>query len=318
MAEMSHLLHPRLRAEVCLDRTAAGDAGFQHAIRRTLGRLNGEIVLDDLLRAEPSLPREEVENLLRSLDRAGLIDDDAPVAFLAGSEVILELEEIVEDHCATTIYQNPFWQACLAAQKPGDLPQHLVVGMIIENWHFLFRESYFDAPVLSYVANTEVRLLLNQFFSEEYGHDEILLQALEFAGLSRDDMRDAVPLPQTMGLCNALAYWAHSDPLFFFSTLGLLEGQALKQDSFIDACERAGLPDGLVRPLKVHANINIGKAHGNLTRAIFQQIPVIDRATVARLKRQTRLFVELYNDFYTGIWRHYGSADAPLRRVSSL
>lgn len=315
MSDITLPVRPHLIAQVAL--AGAGEAAFGHAIERTLGRLDGQNGLDDLMRAEPSLPGEDVKNLLASLDRAGLIDDATPPACQTGSEVILELEEIVEAHCATTIYRNPFWQACLAAQAPGDLPEHLVIGMIIENWHFLFRESYFDAPVLSYVPNTAVRLLLNEFFSEEYGHDEILLQALACAGLSRDDMRDAIPLPQTMALCNALAYWAHTDPLFFFSTLGLLEGQALKQDSFIDACERSGVDDGLVGPLKVHANINIGKAHGNLTRAIFKEIGVIDPATVARLKRQTHLFVELYDDFYTGIWRHYSAAPA-LRRVSAL
>lgn len=297
---------------------AQGDDLFRQAILRTLDRLDGDASLDQLVRAEPQLPRQDIDRLLQSLDRAGLIDDAAPVAFRPGSEVILELEEIVEQHCALTIYRNPFWQACLAVQGAGDLPEKLAIGMVIENWHFLFRESYFDAPVLSYVPNTAVRLLLNEFFSEEYGHDDILMRALNFVGLSREDMRDAIPLPGTMGLCNALAHWAHSDPLFFFATLGLLEGQTLKQDSFIDACERAGLPDGLVGPLKIHANINIGKAHGNLTRAIFQQIPVIDTATVARLKRQARLFVELYDDFYTGVWRHYMSDETLLRRVSDL
>ncbi|MGB7196627.1 MAG: iron-containing redox enzyme family protein [Collimonas pratensis] len=319
MTEMSSALHPRLISDVRLADANAGDEPFQQAIRRTLGRLNGGIPLHDLVNAEPSLPPQDIKALLRSLDHAGLIDDDAPVTGRCGHEVILELEDIVESHCSATLFQNPFWQACLAARNPGDLPEKLVIGMIIENWHFLFRESYFDAPVLSYVPNTAVRLLLNQFFSEEYGHDEILLRALNFAGLSREDMRDAIPLPATMGLCNALAYWAHSDPLFFFSTLGLLEGQALKQDSFIDACERAQLPAGLVKPLKIHADINIGKGHGNLTRAIFQEIPMIDEATVARMKRQTRLFVELYDDFYTGIWRHYGSSEPLLlRRVSQL
>lgn len=315
MTEIPPPVRPHLIGQVAL--AGAGETALGHAVARTLARLDGKTGLDDLIRAEPALLREDMNNLLASLDRAGLIDDATPPAFHTGSNVILELEEIVEAHCAATIFRNPFWQACLAAQHPGDLPDHLVVGMIIENWHFLFRESYFDAPVLSYVPNTAVRRLLNQFFSEEYGHDEILLQALSFAGISRDDMRDAIPLPQTMALCNALAYWAHTDPLFFFCTLGLLEGQALKQDSFIDACERTGVADGLVDPLKVHANINIGKAHGNLTRAIFKQIEVIDPATVARLKRQTHLFVELYDDFYTAIWRHYSAAPA-LRRVSAL
>jgi len=318
MSENMTLLRPRIRAGVRLNGADAGDAMFGEAILRTMARMDGGATLDDLAHAEPALPRQDLVSLVQSLDHAGLIDDDAAVQFYTGSEVILELEEIVEDHCKETIFRNPFWEACMAAQQPGELPEKLAIGMVIENWHFLFRESYFDAPVLSYVANTEVRLLLNQFFSEEYGHDEILMRALNYVGLSRDDMRDAIPLPGTMGLCNALAHWAHSEPLFFFATLGLLEGQTMKQDSFIDACERAGLPDGLVGPLKIHANINIGKAHGNLTRAIFKEIPVIESATVARLKRQARLFVELYDDFYTGVWRYYTSDQPILRRVSEL
>jgi hypothetical protein len=111
---------------------------------------------------------------------------------------------------------------------------------------------------------------------------------------------------------------AHNDPLFFFTTLGLLEGQGLKKDSFIEACERARLSDAFVEPLRAHSNINIGANHGNLTREIFKYIPALDSASVARLRRQTTLFVEVYDHFYNGVWRYYTS-DAPLlRRVSDL
>lgn len=311
---------PRLLAEVHLRDISitGGDARIRAALERTLSSLDGHMSIAEVAHDSAALSQTELEDLVRSLDRAGLIDDEAPVAFQTGSEVILEIEELVEDYCTTTLFQNPFWRTCLAASQRGDLPERLAVGMIIENWHFLFRESYFDAPVLSYVPNTKVRLLLNQFFSEEYGHDEILLKALNFAGLTREDMRDAIPLPETMGLCNALAHWAHSDPLFFFTTLGLLEGQGNKRDSFIDACEKSGLPEGLVGPLKIHSNINLGSAHGNLTRLIFKELPVIDDTTASRLKRQARLFVDLYDSFYTGVWRYYMS-DAPLlRRASQL
>ena len=306
---------PRLVTDVTLrDGTGpAIDDSTRAAIERTLGRLDGSLTLSAIVQAEPSLPGAQIEELVDSLDRAGLIDDDAPVEFRSGAEVILEIEDLVEEHCAATIYQNPFWTACLAATRPGDLPEKLVIGMIIENWHFLFRESYFDAPVLSYVPNHEVRRLLNEFYAEESKHDEILLGALNYAGFTREDMLDAIPLPETMGLCNALAHWAHTDPLFFFTTLGVLEGQEKRYDSFIEACDRTGLPGGLVKPLKTHADINIGAAHGNLTRSIFHHIPALDRETVARLKRQAPLFVELYDNFYTGVWRYYTS-DAPLLR----
>lgn len=323
-----HMIRPRLTGGVRVDRQSVhiGGDGFEISatdlppaeLGRILQRFDGTSDIGAIVDGERLLTPAAAHELIKSLDQAGLLDDAAPVECRSGLDVILEIEEIVEQACATTIYENIFWKTCLAAEKPGDVPQKLASGMVIENWHFLFRESYFDAPVLSYVSNTQVRLLLNQFFSEEYGHDEILLRSLNFIGLSGEDMADAIPLPETMALCNALAHWAHTDPLFFFTTLGLLEGQGMKHDSFIEACERSGLAEAFVGPLRTHANINIKAAHGNLTRAIFQQIPVLDLQTVARLKRQTRLFVELYDDFYSGVWRYYTS-DAPLlRRVSEL
>jgi hypothetical protein len=287
-------------------------------LARILRRFDGQTSIEEILESESRLSRPDVSALVESLDHAGLIDDALPALGRHGSEVILEIEELVEEYCETTIYENDFWRLCLKASAPGDLPQRLATGMVIENWHFLFRESYFDAPVLSYVPNTQVRLLLNQFFSEEYGHDEILLKSLNSVGISREDMADAIPLPETMGLCNALSYWAHNDPLFFFTTLGLLEGQGMKKDSFIEACERCGLPEDFVTPLRTHADINIGAAHGNLTRAIFKEISSLDDETVARLKRQIPLFVELYDNFYTGVFRYYTSEAPLLRRVSEL
>lgn len=288
------------------------------AIETVLRRLDGNTDIARIVSSEAALSEDDGRNLIKSLDAAGLIDDLAPVECRSAMDVVLELEDMTEDLCARTIFQNPFWQKCLAVRGPGDLPERLAIGMVIENWHFLFRESYFDAPVLSYVPHTEVRLIMNRFFSEEYGHDEILLKSLEAAGLTREDMRDAIPLPETMALCNALAYWAHNDPLFFFTTLGLLEGQGLKKDSFIEACERAGLADDFIEPLRVHSNINIGAGHGNLTREIFKHLPPLDLVTIARLRNQTPLFVELYDGFYNGVWRYYTS-DAPLlRRVRDL
>src|SRR5262245_56360648 len=198
-------------------------------IERVLRRLDGKTPIARALSDEPGLSEEDGRELVGALDAAGLIDDAAQVQYRPALDVILDLDDLVEDLCAKTIFQNPFWRTCLAGQQPGDLPQRLAIGMVIENWHFLFRESYFDAPVLSYVPHTEARLVMNRFFGEEYGHDEILLKSLNAVGLTREDMRDSIPLPETMALCNALAYWAHNDPLFFFTNLWLLEGRVIEE-----------------------------------------------------------------------------------------
>ncbi|OHX13351.1 hypothetical protein BI347_07385 [Chromobacterium sphagni] len=265
---------------------------------------------------QDALPRQSadsIRHLLASLEDYGVIRSVAPAAGKTGMETLLEIEDLSNHLLYQTLYRNAFWVNCQNASQPGDIPEKVFHGMVIENYHFLFRESYFDAPVLSYVPNTRVRLAMNAFFAEEYGHDELLLQALNRIGISREDLARAVPLPQTMALCNALAYWSHNDPLFFFTTLGILEGKDIRQDSFLDAAYRLGLDPAFLRPVKAHSDINLKGEHGSLTRQIFSQIDVVDLETVRRMHAQTHLFVELYDAFYSAVWRHY-SGDGPLLR----
>lgn len=238
-----------------------------------------------------------------------------PALARSGLDVLLELEDLANDLLYRTLYTNVFWEKCSSASSGDDIPLNVIHGMIVENYHFLFRESYFDAPVLSYVANTGVRLSMNEFYAEEYGHDELLLKALTTLGVTREDLARTVPLPQTMALCNSLAFWAHSDPLFFFSTLGILEGKDIKQDSFLDAAYRIGVDPALLKPVKAHSDINLNGGHGSLTRKIFSRIPAIADADVRRMRAQTHLFIELYDQFYTGIWEHYSTSPTLLRTL---
>ncbi|MHB9838896.1 iron-containing redox enzyme family protein [Paraburkholderia terrae] len=238
-----------------------------------------------------------------------------PALARSGLDVLLELEDLANDLLYRTLYTNVFWEKCASASTSTDIPLNVIHGMIVENYHFLFRESYFDAPVLSYVANTGVRLSMNEFYAEEYGHDELLLKALTTLGVTREDLARTVPLPQTMALCNSLAFWAHSDPLFFFSTLGILEGKDIKQDSFLDAAYRIGVDPALLKPVKAHSDINLNGGHGSLTRKIFSRIPAIADADVRRMRAQTHLFIELYDQFYTGIWEHYSASTTLLRTL---
>ncbi|TCG09031.1 hypothetical protein BZM27_07855 [Paraburkholderia steynii] len=238
-----------------------------------------------------------------------------PALARSGLDVLLELEDLANDLLYRTLYTNVFWEKCASASTGTDIPLNVIHGMIVENYHFLFRESYFDAPVLSYVANTGVRLSMNEFYAEEYGHDELLLKALTTLGVTREDLARTVPLPQTMALCNSLAFWAHSDPLFFFSTLGILEGKDIKQDSFLDAAYRIGVDPALLKPVKAHSDINLNGGHGSLTRKIFSRIPAIADVDVRRMRAQTHLFIELYDQFYTGIWEHYSTSPTLLRTL---
>jgi len=254
--------------------------------------------------------------LVETLKSNGLVMASSSPKCRSALEVLFDLEDLSNELLYESIYKNPFWKALLS--DPHSVPLNVFYGMAIENYHFLFRESYFDAPALNYPASTRARILMNEFYAEENGHDELILKALEAIGLSREELTDTIPLPRTMALCNALAFWARYDAVFFFSTLGVLEGKDLKVDSFVTACETKGLSDQFIRPIRQHAEINMKGEHGSLTRAIFAHLPPMTEDTVLRLKAQTRLFVSIYDAFYRDVWNHYNSATRLLRRISAL
>jgi hypothetical protein len=67
--------------------------------------------------------------------------------------------------------------------------------------------------------------------------------------------------------------------------------------------------------VKAHSDINLNGGHGSLTRKIFSRIPAIADADVRRMRAQTHLFIELYDQFYTGIWEHYSASPMLLRTL---
>ena len=323
----SHDLHPKLNGQIdtnrfgvtlcgphsTLDLKADGLSAAQLA--RFLRGLDGSRPMSAVLADAAEFMPESVHELLGTLELHGVLDNAQAVDGVSGLEAILEIERVTDGLARRQLHTNVFWRHCLAAQSMEMFPRQVALGLILENYHFLVRESYFDAPVLSYVANAKVRLAMNAFYAEEYGHDELLMKSLVAAGYQRGDIETTLPLPATMALCNALAYWSHFDPLFFFTTLGLLEGQGLERDSFIDCCARVGLEASVLEPVRAHASINQKAGHGNLTRELFAAIPIVDRSTLARLRAQTHLFVELYDQFYANVWEHYLKSPELLRKL---
>mgnify|MGYP000299892219 CR=1 FL=1 len=169
--------------------------------------------------------------------------------------------------------------------------------------------------MLCYPASTIVRSLMNEFYREEIGHDELLLKALNAIGISRAQLFACAPLPGTAMLCNTLSYWARYEPLFFLTTLGVLEGRQASIDSYVIACQKKGLDGKFLDPIARHAGINQKGRHGELTRCMFASLSCIDAAQARRIRSLTRLFVALYDQFYSDIWSHYGSERPLLRSV---
>lgn len=215
-----------------------------------------------------------------------------------------------------SIYQNVFWQNLLDESRT--VPLNVLHGMCVENYHLLFRESYFDTPALSFPGSTETRIEMNEFYHDEHRHDDLLLRSLMSLGITREALRETIPLPETMALSNALAFWSRFDPVFFFATIGVLEGKDLKVDSYVQACERHGLDESFIGPIRTHSNINLEAGHGNVSRDLFRHLGPIAPSDAHRWLALVPLFVEIYNAFYTAVWEHYSNSPRLLRLVSEV
>jgi len=163
-----------------------------------------------------------------------------------------------------------------------------------------------------------LRRKFNEFYCEELGHDRLLLKALEAIGLTEEALFMSAPLRETVALCNALSYWARHDPLFFFTTLGPLEGGNVEVDSYVLAMREKKMPDAFVSPVETHANINKNSEHGLLTRELFESVRVVSVADATRILRQTPLFVAMYDQFYSAIWEYYSKDRGLLRPVAII
>ncbi|CDG99572.1 hypothetical protein, partial [Xenorhabdus bovienii] len=190
---------------------------------------DGNTPLSNIIKYIPEIKYSEAKDLLDGLVDNGLgYINHSGRDFISGDEAIFLIEDLQAKLLYSTLYKNKFWTAM---QSPNNVPEKVYYGMAIENYHFLFRESWFDSPVLSFLPSTKSRLIMNGFYGEEYGHDELILNALNHIDIERSDISETLPLPETLALCNALAFWSANDPLFFFSTMGILEGKDIKVDS---------------------------------------------------------------------------------------
>ncbi len=281
-----------------------------------LNALDGKRTLDEIKQDFPPITCEELAEFVETLDRNALIDVTDAYQFKSGVEALFELEDTLNELLHDKLYQNVFWKNC--QQERVTIPKNILYGLAIEHYHFLFRQNYFDAPILARRNTGEIRELMLDFFHDEYRHDTIILKALNAIGISEEDLVDTMPLPTTLSLCNALTYWSNNDPLFFFLTLSVLEGKDLAKDTYVDICKKVGLDQAFIKPIESHANINLKHQHGNLTRLIFKNIPHVDAFNLRRLKSTLHLFVAMYDNFYTEVWQHYTDAPKLLRRVSDI
>ena len=289
----------------------------EEALEKLFSMMDGTRSLSELQQIFSPQRPEVVNNIVRNLDEQGLIDDVAQLQGHSDIDPLMELEDLTHQLLDKSVAENPFWKQIKYAES--ELPINVLYGFAIENYHFFCRKCVFDSPVLGFQNSTKFRQLINKRYCQEYGQDELWLEALYAIGISREELIDTMPLPQTMALYNALAYWANFEPLFFLSIRGFLTSQTLHNfEYYLQACTRLELDSHFIYPIKQLVNTNLKREQINLSSCVFQEILHIDGETRQRFRGQIYLFMEIYDNFHRAIWNYYSSASHLLRSVSAI
>ncbi|MDJ0899532.1 MAG: hypothetical protein QNJ55_12040 [Xenococcus sp. MO_188.B8] len=287
------------------------------ALQQLFSMMDGTRSLSELQQMFSPNDAAVLNTIVRNLDEQGLLDDLAQLRVDSGIDTLLELETLTHELLDQSFEENPFWK--LIKSTATELPIQVLYGFAIENYHFFSRKYCFQSPVLSFGGSIKVRQLLNELYHQEYGQDKLMIAALNTIGIDHEELMDTMALPETIAMCNGLAFWANFEPLFFLSTMGVLGARIYKNfELYLAACERLKLDSRFIYPIRKLVNTNLKGEQKNLTRRIFQEIPHIDRETRQRFRRQTYLFIEMYNNFHTAISHYYSSAPHLLRRVSAI
>ncbi|WP_225725120.1 MULTISPECIES: hypothetical protein [unclassified Nocardia] len=272
--------------------------------------------------ARSGLPEDKLATVLLPAQISGLLDDRSTPATESALVVLGAVEHVVNRLLEELVFAGPFWEAIL--HKPEQVDPHVYYGFGLENWFFLSRECEFDSAILAYPTSDAIRSMANDFYHEEHRHDDIVVQAFENLGITRQALVAARPLPTTSGLIKLLSWWARTDPLFFIATIGILEGRLEKAegeganyDSFLRACGIAGIAPHFVEPMRRHAKVNASHDHGSVSREFFAALPPLPVGTLERLVGKAHLFVEAYAEFFNGILDYYSDSARPLVRTGT-
>ncbi len=286
-----------------------------------LQRLDGRHDTADL----PAMVNLDAQVLAQIIEPAvalGLVDDVSRPRARSGLAALSTLEDTLNGLMNDLVFGGPFWTA--VTERPESLPHAVFHGFGLENWFFLSQETRFDAPIVSHPSSARIRSMAQEFFHEEHRHDDIVVRAFQPLGITKDDLLRARPLPTTTALINMLTWWSRTDPLFFMATVGLLEGRLDTDtegddgpvyDSFLQACDRVGLDQDFVTPVRAHAKVNAGHDHGAVSRELFAEVAGVDAEAEERWAGKAHLFVETYAGFFNGILDYYGRPGRPLLRL---
>lgn len=275
-------------------------------------RLGGKTCAE-LLRQTPQIAGE-IPDLLANFDQLRLLTESAslPAAIVSGAQLYREVRR-VRDRTVARVAKSLFQDALAGGRATKDQ----LIGYALEYFWLVREAPGLIGPALASAQTQSERALLQTFLASELGHDRYLRDALSAVGVGDDVLSAHTPLPATFSLGASLGVYSRQHAVSFKACLFLFEeGNGEFIDAFDNCCMKLGLPQAFYEPLRRHAGLNDEFDHGDISRLLLQELPIVDPETSAIVKQNVSVLIETLVQQEEQIMAHYGAPNVRLPRSS--
>lgn len=224
----------------------------------------------DLAQACPRL-RRQIAELLSAFEAKGWLRTEVCDRPLSGSQFYREISHFLAG------LKSQFPPSVVAQRMmEGTITREQLMGYVLESYHVTHLCPRLLAPALSQFDSPKSQVLLQNFFTSELHHDQLIEKSLKSVGITPAQIQTLQPLPMTFAVCSSLGVWARQHSLSFKSALMLFEedDQAFHQ-LFKQCCADLDLPTGFYQPILLHAHVNEDGEHDQITRLLLDEVAYV-------------------------------------------
>lgn len=228
------------------------------------------------------LPVAEVEEILRSLDEAGLIrpqsEPDPEVTPEEARDTLTRACRIWGQELQLGYIGNEFVE--------GKLSKTALLGWLIEMYHYIrdFPEAIAHGARF---AKGELREVLIRYAAQERGHEGFVLRALMNLGLSRREIETSAPLVSTRTVGFLMRDLFEVEPSAVLMMAALVEAVEFDLDQFEEFENRIvaayGIQKGALQPLFEHQRIDVEMGHSKLLAENLELVDIRERVKLDRV-----------------------------------
>lgn len=206
---------------------------------------------------------------------------------------------------------------CIRAILEGPPNKRLVIGFLLEEWHFIrINQDHLGAAVI-HAGCDESQLLWSRFLAEEYEHGNWLAESVRQI-LTPDEMARSMPLPTTEAFSNLMRWLSRKTELGYALALAMLETDEaelteanLPVPRYQKIAELGLLPKEVFEMYIRHGQTDQEAEHVGLTETPFDRHPPLTREQQEQLLRYVWTITRAVGAYEEGILNYYTDPTTP-------